>query len=1491
MEKLVEKVRSWGSRKESAPDLSRSQYSLVSCAELTPGAVQLWQELPDEIKYDPALAQFRQLYEKEYGKEEPGKTSRPGRLPLVNSAPHLNNNLVPEDILFKLGVERKEHKPVDSSATEKHHEKKKKSRVKEAGHLIKMTALLACWVYFTVIFLIYSDKKVDNLSTYVNPGQAKYHRLINGTDQLLLSLKTTGPFLSDTAQETLNDTQLRSAKKLNVWLEARPENSSEASKLSKTWSIVLLSESNLDFNSGELRTNTLRLRSNDTTSTYFLALRTDSSETVPAKLSYTLNPLEVSTGVIYSCVLLCGLYVLIIFEVMNRTMAAVLISTTALATLAIAGERPSLAEVISWLDVETLLLLFSMMVLVAIMAETGMFDYLAVFTFERLLVRPTLEEVISWLDVETLLLLFSMMVLVAIMAETGMFDYLAVFTFEVISWLDVETLLLLFSMMVLVAIMAETGMFDYLAVFTFEVISWLDVETLLLLFSMMVLVAIMAETGMFDYLAVFTFERLLVRPTLEEVISWLDVETLLLLFSMMVLVAIMAETGMFDYLAVFTFERLLVRPTLEEVISWLDVETLLLLFSMMVLVAIMAETGMFDYLAVFTFERLLVRPTLEEVISWLDVETLLLLFSMMVLVAIMAETGMFDYLAVFTFERLLVRPTLEEVTMEAVLISTAALATLTITGERPTLEEVISWLDVETLLLLFSMMVLVAIMAETGMFDYLAVFTFERLLVRPTLEEVISWLDVETLLLLFSMMVLVAIMAETGMFDYLAVFTFERLLVRPTLEEVISWLDVETLLPLFSMMVLVAIMAETGMFDYLAVFTFERLLVRPTLEEVISWLDVETLLLLFSMMVLVAIMAETGMFDYLAVFTFERLLVRPTLEEVISWLDVETLLLLFSMMVLVAIMAETGMFDYLAVFTFERLLVRPTLEEVISWLDVETLLPLFSMMVLVAIMAETGMFDYLAVFTFERLLVRPTLEEVISWLDVETLLLLFSMMVLVAIMAETGMFDYLAVFTFEPLPHGKYKRLLVRSTLEEVISWLDVETLLLLFSMMVLVAIMAETGMFDYLAVFTFERTKGKLWPLITLLCVITAVLSTVLDNVTTVLLITPVTIRLCEVMDLDPIPILMSMVLFSNIGGTATPVGDPPNVIIASNKDVIHAGVNFTNFTLHMTVGILLVGIQSYAQLRFMFRDTNKMRICVPRDIQELRNQINIWKRAADSLPHLSKDVHFVRERLERKIHKLHAKLEIMEKESNKRACPKDTFLSTLAEMKEKYKIRDKKLLIKATLSISFVVMLFFLHSVPELNKVSLGWSALLGAILLLILADREDLEPILHRVEWSTLLFFAALFVLMEALSKLGLIEFIGGLTEALILQVDESARLAVAILLMLWVSGVTSAFVDNIPLTTMMVRVVTSLGSNPRLNLPMMPLIWALSFGACLGGNGTLIGASANVVCAGVAEQHGYKFTFMQFFKIGFPIMIGHLIVASAYLLICHCAFEWH
>ncbi|KAG4073033.1 hypothetical protein HA402_009452 [Bradysia odoriphaga] len=463
-----------------------------------------------------------------------------------------------------------------------------------------------------------------------------------------------------------------------------------------------------------------------------------------------------------------------------------------------------------------------------------------------------------------------------------------------------------------------------------------------------------------------------------------------------------------------------------------------------------------------------------------------------------------------------------------------------------------------------------------------------------------------------------------------------------------------------------------------------------------------------------------------------------------------------------------------------------------------------------------------------------------------------------------------------------------KPSMGELMGWIDVETLLLLFGMMILVAILSETGIFDFLAVYAYKITGGQVWPLINCLCIFTAVLSSFLDNVTTVLLMTPVSIRLCEVMGLNPVPILMAMIIYSNVGGALTPVGDPPNVIIASNAHIVKGGVNFLTFTVHMSIGIAMVMVQTFFHIKYKFRNMNDLRFTEPSNIQELRHEISVWQRAAASLSSYSKDEDLVRETLLKKVNRLTRQLK---KRIASGSVPAESYKATLDELQAKYPIRNKTLLVKSAVTLVFVITFFFLHSVPSIQRLSLGWTALLGAILLLILADREDMEAVLARVEWSTLLFFAALFILMESLAVLGLIEWIGRQTEGIILACSEESRLAVAILIILWVSAIASAFVDNIPLTTMMVKIAISLSENKALGLPLQPLVWALAFGACLGGNGTLIGASANVVCAGVAEQHGYRFTFVEYFKVGFPIMIGSILVATVYLMISHVLFAWH
>lgn len=461
-----------------------------------------------------------------------------------------------------------------------------------------------------------------------------------------------------------------------------------------------------------------------------------------------------------------------------------------------------------------------------------------------------------------------------------------------------------------------------------------------------------------------------------------------------------------------------------------------------------------------------------------------------------------------------------------------------------------------------------------------------------------------------------------------------------------------------------------------------------------------------------------------------------------------------------------------------------------------------------------------------------------------------------------------------------------RPTLAEVISWLDVETLSLLFGMMIIVAIFCETGFFDYFAILAFRMARGRVISLLVALCLFTAIMSAFLDNVTTILLITAVTIRLCEVLNVDPKHFLIAMVLFSNIGGASTPVGDPPNVIIINNPKITDTGLDFSTFILHAFPNIIVCMLCTFLFLILTYRNKDSMQFEEPPEVVELKHEINVWRKARNSLSGYSRDEMTVKAILKKKVQLLKNLL----RKKLYDAKPPEDYLANLEELSNTYKIRNKYLLIKCSVVLITVIMLFFLQSVPSLN-LSLGWIALLGAIMLLILADFDEIESILGRVEWSTLLFFAALFVVMEALTRLRLIWFIGQMTQDFISTVDESHRLLVAIIVILWVSALASSFIDNIPFTTAMVHIVTDLSENDELNLPLLPLVYALSFGACLGGNGTLIGASANVVCAGLSEQHGYRFTFMDFFKIGFPVMIITTVVSNLYLVICHVVLQWN
>ena len=408
-------------------------------------------------------------------------------------------------------------------------------------------------------------------------------------------------------------------------------------------------------------------------------------------------------------------------------------------------------------------------------------------------------------------------------------------------------------------------------------------------------------------------------------------------------------------------------------------------------------------------------------------------------------------------------------------------------------------------------------------------------------------------------------------------------------------------------------------------------------------------------------------------------------------------------------------------------------------------------------------------------------------------------------------------------------------TLAEVTTMIDWETIGLLLGMMVMVGILSNTGVFEYFAVLSYKKSGGSIWTLVVILCTVTAVLSAFLDNVTTMLLLTPVTIQLAKVLDIKPIPLLISEVLFSNIGGAATMIGDPPNIMIGSglSPDKIASaeggkyaymseyGVTFNDFIIEMGPGILMCIVPSFMLLKWFYADEFS------------------GSRVRD-----------------------------------------------VAELEAKYGIKDPAMLKVAGFILVLVILNFFLHPITH---IAVSWIALVGAVVMLLATDAHDLEKPLHHVEWTTLLFFAGLFVLVHSLQYIGVIDFIGTYVEKAIAAFGDSTtpegqttRLAAAILIVLWVSAVASAFIDNIPYTATMIPIVLQIADSLGDYL-LSPLIWALAFGACLGGNGTLIGASANVVTAGMSEDAGYPISFNEFFKAGFPVMILTTFIVSLYMLL--------
>ena len=377
---------------------------------------------------------------------------------------------------------------------------------------------------------------------------------------------------------------------------------------------------------------------------------------------------------------------------------------------------------------------------------------------------------------------------------------------------------------------------------------------------------------------------------------------------------------------------------------------------------------------------------------------------------------------------------------------------------------------------------------------------------------------------------------------------------------------------------------------------------------------------------------------------------------------------------------------------------------------------------------------------------------------------------------------------------------------ETAVHHVDFNTIGLLMGMMIIVNITSETGLFNFLAIWAAQKVKAQPIALLVVLSSITMVCSALLDNVTTVLLTVPITFSITSQLKVDVMPYLISQILASNIGGTATLIGDPPNIMIGSA-----VGLDFMDFVANLTLISVLIFVLVQIILIFLYKKG------------------------------------------------MHTQPELQEK---------------IMRLPAGAQITDHTLLRKCLAVIALTITLFVLHGRLGLESATV---ALFGAgLLLLITATRDEnmITKVLSKIEWPAIFFFGGLFILVGALVETGVIRMLAA--EAI--KVTNGNEDATAMLI-LWMSAIASAFIDNIPFVATLIPLIQDMGQMGLSDLT--PMWWSLALGACLGGNGTLIGASANVVVASMAAQRGRPISFLSFMKVAFPVMIFTIIVSSVYV----------
>lgn len=380
-------------------------------------------------------------------------------------------------------------------------------------------------------------------------------------------------------------------------------------------------------------------------------------------------------------------------------------------------------------------------------------------------------------------------------------------------------------------------------------------------------------------------------------------------------------------------------------------------------------------------------------------------------------------------------------------------------------------------------------------------------------------------------------------------------------------------------------------------------------------------------------------------------------------------------------------------------------------------------------------------------------------------------------------------------------------TQEEAVHAIDFNTIGLLVGMMVIVGVTRRSGVFEFLAVWAARLAQGEPFRILAGLAVLTAVASAFLDNVTTVLLVVPVTFSIVYELGLNPVPFIVTEILASNIGGTATLIGDPPNIMIGSATKL-----TFLDFLINLAPVALVVFIVTLFFIWLIYRRELVIE-------EHLKEKVKTFDAAAQ--------------------------------------------------------IKDCRLMRRSLIVLGLTILGFFLHGLLNIETASI---ALAGAVLLLFIA-REEIEDVLLSVEWPTIFFFTGLFIIVGALEKVGIIEELARAA----LELTKGRVLATGTLI-LWFSALASSVVDNIPFVAAMIPLIQEIGHFGGI-ANLNPLWWSLALGACLGGNGTIVGAAANVIVAGLAERNGLTLSFIRFFKVAFPLMLVSILISWLYLLVFH------